>query len=548
MTNLGDLPVGSPVAAGTAATLTPGRTLDGQAFDGSTNITVIAPGTHAATSKTTPADADELPLVDSAASNVLKKLTWANLKATLKTYLDTLYFPITGSVGGDLTGALPNPTLGTSGVSAATYGDSTHYPIVTFDAKGRATSASNQAFSSGPANLSRSARSSNTILAASDKGTVVCATAAFTQTLTAAATLGAGWWVILKNDTQDGTTVLVVDPNSSETIDALATATMYSGETRLIECDGSNFFSQLLHGGYAKFAPTGGNFIVPAGVEQLQVVCVGSGGQGGGGYSSVGASGSGGAAGGGGATTLATIRGSDVTAGGIVTVTAAAGGSGAGAAGSPGSTGSDGAATTFGALLKAGGGGGGQAAASAASNTSGGGGSPVNSSVNITGGAPTSNTFPVGGASAAGTAGGSGGLCSEWGGASGGSSGINANTNRQGGSAIYGGPGGGPGGAVSGSAGVAAGAGGTTQSFTKGGGAAAGNSGASTTKGSDGVFVGPYCGSGGGGGGSGSTGVAGKDGGVGSIGAGGGGAGSSTNSTGGTGGAGGAGECRVWYS
>ena len=46
---------------------------------------------HAATGKTTPVDADELPLVDSAASYVKKKLTWANLKATLKTYMDTLY-------------------------------------------------------------------------------------------------------------------------------------------------------------------------------------------------------------------------------------------------------------------------------------------------------------------------------------------------------------------------------------------------------------------------------------------------------------------------
>lgn len=46
---------------------------------------------HAATSKATPVDADELALVDSAASFTLKKLTWANLKATLKTYFDTIY-------------------------------------------------------------------------------------------------------------------------------------------------------------------------------------------------------------------------------------------------------------------------------------------------------------------------------------------------------------------------------------------------------------------------------------------------------------------------
>lgn len=72
---------------GSAATLTTPRNIDGQAFNGSADITVIAPGTHAAASKTTPVDADELPLVDSAASNVLKRLTWANLKATIAAYL-----------------------------------------------------------------------------------------------------------------------------------------------------------------------------------------------------------------------------------------------------------------------------------------------------------------------------------------------------------------------------------------------------------------------------------------------------------------------------
>lgn len=51
----------------------------------------IATTIHAATSKTTPVDADEVGLVDTEASNVLKKLTWSNIKATLKTYFDTLY-------------------------------------------------------------------------------------------------------------------------------------------------------------------------------------------------------------------------------------------------------------------------------------------------------------------------------------------------------------------------------------------------------------------------------------------------------------------------
>lgn len=43
--------------------------------------------THAGTSKATPVDADELPIADSAASFGLKKLTWANMKAALKTFL-----------------------------------------------------------------------------------------------------------------------------------------------------------------------------------------------------------------------------------------------------------------------------------------------------------------------------------------------------------------------------------------------------------------------------------------------------------------------------
>lgn len=89
--------------AGTATALQTARNIDGVSFNGTADITVIAPGTHAASSKSTPVDADELPLVDSAASNVLKRLTWANLKATLKAYFDTVYAALGAITGSGLT-------------------------------------------------------------------------------------------------------------------------------------------------------------------------------------------------------------------------------------------------------------------------------------------------------------------------------------------------------------------------------------------------------------------------------------------------------------
>lgn len=58
-------------------------------------MTYLAPTTHAATAKTSLASADEFALVDSAASNVLKKITFANLWAAVQSAIkgspSTLY-------------------------------------------------------------------------------------------------------------------------------------------------------------------------------------------------------------------------------------------------------------------------------------------------------------------------------------------------------------------------------------------------------------------------------------------------------------------------
>jgi len=78
------------------------------------------------TAYTTPVDTDVFPINDTTLSTT-KKLSWANLKATLKTYLDTLYSPVfttsaglasllsdeTGSGGGFMRATAPSMTTPT---------------------------------------------------------------------------------------------------------------------------------------------------------------------------------------------------------------------------------------------------------------------------------------------------------------------------------------------------------------------------------------------------------------------------------------------------
>ena len=84
------------------------------------------------------------------------------------------------------------------------------------------------------------ASASNTILLKADQNSAFIATGTFTQTLTAAATLGAGWYVDYRNDnTTSG--IITLDPNGGELIDGLATINLYPGEACRIFCDGAAF-------------------------------------------------------------------------------------------------------------------------------------------------------------------------------------------------------------------------------------------------------------------------------------------------------------------
>ncbi len=96
-------------------------TLYASASGGSETTTTTGALINSATAKTTPVDADMLGLMDSAASNVLKKLSWLNLKDTLKTYFDGIYLASSAYVQhfkgkyatvGALTTAYPTATDG----------------------------------------------------------------------------------------------------------------------------------------------------------------------------------------------------------------------------------------------------------------------------------------------------------------------------------------------------------------------------------------------------------------------------------------------------
>lgn len=107
----------------------------------SSGADVTATAIHGATAKTTPADADTSPLIDSEASNVLKKVTWANIKATLKTYFDTLY-ATTSQANATHTGDATGATALTLATVNSNVGSFTNANI-TVNAKGLVTAASN---------------------------------------------------------------------------------------------------------------------------------------------------------------------------------------------------------------------------------------------------------------------------------------------------------------------------------------------------------------------------------------------------------------------
>jgi hypothetical protein len=94
----------------------------------------------------------------------------------------------------------------------------------------------------------RSVRNSNTVLGVNDNSTLIEINAVFTQTFSASATLGNGWFVYIRNDTSSAITL---QPNGVETIDGASSVSLLPTEERLVVCDGTALYTTIIHLGLA---------------------------------------------------------------------------------------------------------------------------------------------------------------------------------------------------------------------------------------------------------------------------------------------------------
>jgi len=96
----------------------------------------------------------------------------------------------------------------------------------------------------GASAYTREAKTADYTAVAGDLGKILdFTTNSSTLTLTAAATLGAGWYIWVKNSSSNAAHIVTIDANGSETIDGVVTRPMYRMESKQIVCDGSNFIT-----------------------------------------------------------------------------------------------------------------------------------------------------------------------------------------------------------------------------------------------------------------------------------------------------------------
>jgi len=143
-----------------------------------------------------------------------------------------------------------------------------------------AVSVSAVVLATAPSLTQRTITSADTLIS-SDQGKLVNCSGTFTLSVTAAATLGNGWWCYVRNT---GTGVVTLDPNGAETVDGVATGPVAG--TILLACNGTSF-TAIKIGGFdtMQVLTSGTSWTCPLGVRNARMR-MGGGGEGG--YANIG--------------------------------------------------------------------------------------------------------------------------------------------------------------------------------------------------------------------------------------------------------------------
>ncbi len=120
-------------------------------------------------------------------------------------------------------------------------------------------------------------KSTNYTVVSGDRGKIIQCTDTLTVSLTAAATLGAGFSFVVSNT---GAGTVTIDPSGSELIGGELTQTLEENQTVVIYCTGTAF--QIAGGGGSNYAMTTftapGTWTKPTGLKAVKVTVIGGGG------------------------------------------------------------------------------------------------------------------------------------------------------------------------------------------------------------------------------------------------------------------------------
>lgn len=126
----------------------------------------------------------------------------------------------------------------------------------------------------GGATLTISNKTGAYTVVAGDLGTIInCTSGSFTVSLTAAATLGAGFNCWVWNTATTQTDAITIDPDASETIDGLTTLILQRGEGLQIVCNGTNWDTgdKKTMRGYADNIPATGARPIASGSDSVAI-------------------------------------------------------------------------------------------------------------------------------------------------------------------------------------------------------------------------------------------------------------------------------------